>query len=47
MEKIKETADKYKLNLISVPFNPLSLTVPIGDGHHEFFVLLHHHIYNK
>ena len=34
MENIKET-DKYKLNLISVAFNPI---VPIGDGYHELYV---------
>uniref|UniRef100_K3YB73 Uncharacterized protein n=1 Tax=Setaria italica TaxID=4555 RepID=K3YB73_SETIT len=38
MAKITKS-DKYKLkNLISVPFRPVSLTVPIGDGYHEFSV---------
>ncbi|OEL16007.1 hypothetical protein BAE44_0022973 [Dichanthelium oligosanthes] len=38
MAKITNT-DKYKLkDLISVPFKPMSFTVPIGDGYHEFSV---------
>lgn len=43
MAKIKNS-DKYKLkNIISVSFKPMSTTVPIGDGYHEFFCVQHHH----
>jgi hypothetical protein len=43
MAKITNS-DKYKLkNIISVSFKPMSLTVPIGDGYHEFFCVQHHH----
>ena len=32
-------SDKYKLkNIISVPFKPMTLAVPNGDGYHELFL---------
>lgn len=41
-------SDKYKLkNIISVPFKPMTLTVPNGDGYHELFCVQHRHIANK